>query len=81
MDGGQNQKTWGSRGGGQGACGNKPIIGSTLYAVIADTPEQAEAAVEAVAPPDSIVVVTGGPLKPETVERLALVPGEPKEIG
>jgi hypothetical protein len=61
--------------------GTRPIIGSILYAVIADTPEQAETAVEAVAPADSVVVVTGGPLKPETAERLALVPGEPKEIG
>ena len=61
--------------------GEKPSIGSSLYAVLADTPEQAEAAVEAVAPPDSIVVATGGPLKRETVERLALIPGEAKEIG
>ncbi len=57
------------------------VLGPSLYAVIADTPEEAEAAVQDITPPDTLVEVTGGPLKSETVERLALVPGEAKQIG
>lgn len=57
------------------------VVGPTLYAVIADTAAQAEAAVQAVAAPDAVVAATGGPLNSETVERLALVPGEAKQIG
>lgn len=57
------------------------LVGTTLYAVLAETPEAAQAAVQDVAAPETTVETTGGPLKPETVERLALVPGEPKQIG
>ena len=57
------------------------VLGPALYAVVADTPEQAEAAVQDVTPPDTLVEATGGTLKPETVARLALVPGEAKQIG
>ena len=57
------------------------VIGSALYAVVADTPGQAIAAVLHIAPPEATVVATGRPLKPETAERLALVPGEVKQIG
>lgn len=57
------------------------IVGPKLFAVIADTPEQAEAAVQAVVPPEATVAAMGGPLKSETVERLELVPGEAKQIG
>ena len=56
-------------------------IGPKLFAVISETPEQAEAAVQAVVPPGEIVTATGGPLKPETVERLEIVAGEAKQIG
>ena len=57
------------------------IVGPALYAVVTHTPEQAEAAVQEVVSPESTVEVTGGPLKPETAERLALVPGQAKQIG
>ena len=56
-------------------------VGASLFAVIADTPQEAEAAVQDVTPPNTLVEVTGGPLKSETVEGLALVPGEAKQIG
>jgi hypothetical protein len=57
------------------------LVGPALYAVVADTPEEAEAAVQDVTPPDTIIAATGGPLKQETVERLALQPGLAKQIG
>ena len=58
-----------------------PIVGPALYAVVADSPAQAEAAIRAIAPSDTTLVATGGPFKPETVERLALVPREARIIG
>lgn len=57
------------------------VVGPALYAVVADSPEEAEAAVQDVTPPDSIVASAGGPLKQETAERLALEPGVAKQIG
>lgn len=57
------------------------IVGPALYAVVADTHEQAEAVVRDLVTPDTLVEIAGGLLNPETVERLALVPGQAKQIG
>jgi hypothetical protein len=57
------------------------IVGPALYAVVTESPREAEIVVEMDVPPDTTVAASGGPLKPETAERLGLVPGEAKQIG
>jgi mRNA-degrading endonuclease toxin of MazEF toxin-antitoxin module len=57
------------------------VFGPALYAVVTDTLEQAEAAVRDLVPAGTTVEVGGGVLTEETTERLALVPGEAKQIG
>ncbi len=56
-------------------------LAPAIYAVVAATAEQAEAAVQNVVPPNSEVGITGGPLSPVTAERLDLKPGIAKQIG
>jgi hypothetical protein len=57
------------------------VVGPALFAVVADTREQAEEAVRILVSPNAIVEAAGGALTAETIERLALVPGEAKQIG
>ncbi len=61
--------------------GGNAVVGPALYAVVTESPREAEIVVEKDVPPDTAVAATGGPLKPETAERLGLVPGEAKQIG
>lgn len=56
-------------------------VASALYAVVAETPEQAAAAVQDVVAANTELEVTGGPLSSETIERLHLDLGHPKQIG
>lgn len=52
-----------------------------LFAVVADTLEEAISAVRDVAPAGFDISIMGGPLSSDTVERLALEPGTAKQIG
>ena len=53
---------------------------TTLWAVLADTPEKAAAIIRAEVSSGSVVALLGGEISPDTIAQLRLTPGHARQL-